>query len=173
MSTPYLGDMANRRTTRKEDTAMTTWKKVVMGAVGALTIGTGANLVGMAIAAPTASSAVVDVKGNCDEAEHANDAACQGAQIPEDNDNDAREAEPGDDRGRENEANDDRGQDENEANDDRGGNSGPSENSGPSGNDDSGNSGPGGDDRGGNSGSGHGSDDGAGHDAGDDHGSDD
>src|SRR5919109_1137936 len=32
----------------------------------------------------TTSSAVVDVKGPCDEAEHANDPRCAGAQVPED-----------------------------------------------------------------------------------------
>jgi len=48
--------------------------------------------VGVAVAAGTnggsssdPASTVVDVKGPCDEAEHANDPECTGAQVPEDN----------------------------------------------------------------------------------------
>jgi hypothetical protein len=33
---------------------------------------------------PSSSQAATDVKGPCDEAEHANDARCNGAQVPED-----------------------------------------------------------------------------------------
>jgi hypothetical protein len=81
-----------------------------------------------------------DVKGNCDEAEHANDPECIGVNpVAEDdhenddqgdvNDDDQGENEDNDDQG-ENEDNDDQG--ENEDNDDQGDNSGPgSENSGP------------------------------------------
>jgi hypothetical protein len=104
--------------------------------------------------APTVS---VDVKGNCDEAEHANDPECVGANpVPEDghenddqgdvNDEDQGENEDsddhdedlGDDSQGENERNDDQGevndddQGEDQDDDDQGDNSGPgSENSGP------------------------------------------
>lgn len=133
---------------------MKTWKKVLIGGVSVLTLAGGANWAALAAGQDDRPS-VVDVKGPCDEAEHANDPQCAGPQIREDN---ARDQERGDDRGRERE---DRGREaENEAEfEGRDDNSGPSENSGPS--DDSGR-----DDR-----SGH--DDGRGHDAGDDHGNDD
>ena len=80
-----------------------------------------------------------DVKGNCDEAEHANDPECVGVNlVPEDD-------HENDDQG-ENEDNDDQGDNE----DDQGDNSGPgSENSGSG----SENSGPGSEDSGSGSGS--------------------
>jgi hypothetical protein len=87
-----------------------------------------------------------DVKGNCDEAEHANDPECVGVNpVPENedkddqgdvNDDDQGENENNDDQG-ENEDNDDQGendddQGEDHGDDDQGGNSGSgSENSGP------------------------------------------
>ena len=105
--------------------------------------------------APTPSTATTttgpsggdDVKGNCDEAEHANDPECLGViPVPEDNhengdqgdvnDDDQGENEDNDDQG-ENEDNDDQGendddQGEDHGDDDQGGNSGSgSENSGP------------------------------------------
>jgi hypothetical protein len=80
--------------------------------------------VGAAVAAttggssdPAGSAAVLDVKGPCDEAEHANDPECAGPQVPEDDD--AGEVE-------------DRDED----------NSGPSASSGPSDDGDDDNSGP-------------------------------
>ena len=45
---------------------------------------------------PAGSTAVVDVKGPCDEAEHANDPECAGAQVPED-DEEVGEVEDRDD----------------------------------------------------------------------------
>ena len=98
--------------------------------------------------APTPSTATTttgptggdDVKGNCDEAEHANDPECLGViPVPEDNhengdqgdvnDDDQGENENNDDQG-ENEGNDDQGEDQGD--DDQGDNSGPgSPNSGP------------------------------------------
>ena len=92
-----------------------------------------------------------DVKGNCDEAEHANDPECVGVNpVPEDNDqgdvndDDQGENEGNDDQGDvndddqgENEGNDDQSendddQGEDQGDDDQGDNSGPgSENSGP------------------------------------------
>jgi hypothetical protein len=73
-----------------------------------------------------------DLRGPCDEAEHANDPRCTGASSPRvDDDDDAGEAgEIGDDHGREN----------------RGDRSGPSERSGHGGGDDGGHSGRGGGD---------------------------
>ena len=75
-----------------------------------------------------------DVKGNCDEAEHANDPECVGVNpVPEDND----QGDVNDDDQGENEGNDDQGendddQGEDQGDDDQGDNSGPgSENSGP------------------------------------------
>jgi hypothetical protein len=126
---------------------MKTWKKVVIGAVSALTIAGGANLAAMA-AGSDDTATVVDVRGPCDEAEHANDPQCATPQVREDQ---ARERERGDDRGREQEQ---RGREaENEAEHEADDNSGRgSENEGPS-------------DR-----SGH--DDGADHDRGDDRGGD-
>jgi hypothetical protein len=143
---------------RQEVGRMQMWKKVAIGAVSALTIAGGANLAAMA-AGSDDSPAVVDVKGPCDEAEHANDARCAAPQVLEDQ---AGDRQRGDDRGREQERRDRDTENQHEA-DDRDGtdaeheaedNSGPgSENEGPS-------------DR-------SGSDDGADHDRGDDHGGDD
>ena len=63
--------------------------------------------VGVAVAAGTnggsttdPASTVVDVKGPCDEAEHANDPECAGAQVPEDDDADEQGEDANDDRGR-------------------------------------------------------------------------
>ena len=124
---------------------MQMWKKVAIGAVSALTIAGGANLAAMA--AGSDDSATVDVRGPCDEAEHANDPQCATPQVREDQ---AGERERGDDRGREHEAENEAREVENDTDDHsaRG-----SENEGRS-------------DR-----SGH--DDGAGHDGGDDHGGND
>jgi len=87
-----------------------------------------------------------DVKGNCDEAEHANDPECVGVNpVPEDNHenddqgdvNDDDQGDVNDDDQGENEDNDDQGenddeQGEDQGDDDQGDNSGPgSENSGP------------------------------------------
>jgi hypothetical protein len=126
---------------------MQMWKKVAIGTVSALTIAGGANLA--ALAAGDDPARVVDVRGPCDEAEHANDPQCAAQQVRED---DARER--GEDRrGREDERRgredenereaEDRDEDEHEADDDNSGpgssNRGPSDNSGPgSGGDDHG-----------------------------------
>jgi hypothetical protein len=113
----------------------------------------------------TSTPSTVDVKGPCDEAEHANDPECAGAQVPEDNDAVA----PGDDEGPNHDAKDDNGQAEDR--DDNSGpgnaqdddadedNSGPSASSGPgnAGVDD--NSGSGSGEDGGHSGHGGGGDD--------------
>src|SRR2546425_770632 len=110
----------------KEEQGMKTWKKVLIGSVSALTLGGGANWA--AQAASPSKAKVEDVRGPCDEAEHANHPQCAAAQAREDNgrgeDVLGREAEQGDDRGQDREA---------EGADD---NSGPSENAGTS--DDSG-----------------------------------
>jgi hypothetical protein len=72
-----------------------------------------------------------DLRGPCDEAEHANDPRCTGATVPVDDGDEADEInEVGDDHGR----------------DDRGDRSGPSERSGHGGGDDGGHSGRGGGD---------------------------
>jgi hypothetical protein len=65
------------------------------------------------------TSPAVDVKGPCDEAEHAGDPRCTGAQVPED-DHDGTGAEPGDDDGQDQTAeaedrNDDHGAGEDDA----------------------------------------------------------
>jgi hypothetical protein len=135
-------------------------------------------------AAPAA--ATVDVKGPCDEAEHANDPRCTGPQVPEDNANHVEhhhanrvDDNPGHDVNDDNGAND--VNDDNPGEVEHHGNRGPgSQNSGPGNTEDRGddngvndNSGPGSDDSGHSgsdeSGSGHsGSDDsgsgGSGHD---------
>jgi len=143
---------------RQEVGSMKAWKKAAIGAVAALTIAGGANLAAMA-AGSDDTPTVVDVRGPCDEAEHANDPQCATPQLREDQ---ARERERGDDRGREQEQpgreteneNDADDRDENEAEHEADDDSGRgSENEGPS-------------DR-----SGH--DDGADHDSGDDRGGDD
>ena len=63
--------------------------------------------VGVAVAAGTnggsssdPASTVIDVKGPCDEAEHANDPRCAGAQIPEDSRADDQGEDANGDRGR-------------------------------------------------------------------------
>ena len=114
-----------------------------------------------------------DVKGNCDEAEHANDPGCQGVTVSEDNgandDNDDQgenedvNDDHGDDQDEQGEdVNDDNGDDvnddeqgEDEGNDDQSHDSGSSENSGSG----STNSGPGSDDSGHGGGDGQGGDD--------------
>ena len=77
--------------------------------------------------APTPSTATTttgpsggdDVKGNCDEAEHANDPECLGViPVPEDNHENGDQGDVNDDDQGENENNDDLG--ENEGNDDQG-----------------------------------------------------
>jgi hypothetical protein len=90
-----VGDVHERR-----GAEMKTWKKVLIGGASALTLAGGANWAAMA-AGPTNTPVVQDVKGPCDEAEHANDPQCAGPQVREDN---GREDERGDDRGREQEA---------------------------------------------------------------------
>jgi hypothetical protein len=145
---------------------------------------------GVGIAAATNGSAggpanppTVDVKGPCDELEHATDPGCSGARVPEDDQagtTTGEANEPGDDNGRDDndpaevEANDAHGQGadqgENEdnqgRNDDQGENeqgddSGPSANSGPGSSHDSGDDDSGDDDsgHGGHSGHGGGDDD--------------
>jgi hypothetical protein len=79
---------------------MKTWKKVLIGGVSALTLAGGADWAAVAADQGKAASTVVDVKGPCDEAEHAGDPQCAGPQIRED---DARERELRDDQGRERE----------------------------------------------------------------------
>jgi hypothetical protein len=139
--------------------------------------------VGAAVAATTGSddpvatipaSSAIDVKGPCDEAEHANDPECAGAQVPEDDvvgddgaraddDNDAAGVDisgPCDEAEHANDprctgvgagtGDDDRGEVEDREDD----NSGPSSSSGPGGGDDD-NSGPSDDSGSGSSGSGH------------------
>ena len=149
--------------------------------------------VGVAVAAGTnggsssdPATTVVDVKGPCDEAEHANDPECAGAQVPEDNDVDEQGGDANDDRGRDHAEDDavadddDQGEDisgpcdeAEHANDPRctgagagdddqgenedGDNSGPSANSGPGSSHDEGDDDSG---HGGHSGSGGGVDDG-------------
>ena len=137
---------------------MRIWKKGIIGVASAAVIATGAIAAFAANGTqpapqPTTS---VDVKGPCDEAEHANDPRCDGTQAPEDRpgtgvdaaNDDGPDHEANDDNGGVNGANDD-GPDH-DANDDNGGedeHSGPSDSSGPgSGEDHSGsdgNSGPG------------------------------
>ena len=97
---------------------MRIWKRGIIGLASAAVIATGA------IAAFAANgtqpspqrTTSVDVKGPCDEAEHANDPRCDGAQVPED-----RPGARVNDDGPNHDANDDHG----------GENSGPSDNSGP------------------------------------------
>jgi hypothetical protein len=93
---------------------MKTWKKVLIGGVSALTLAGGANWAAMAADQSKAAPTVVDVKGPCDEAEHAGDPQCAGPQIRED---DARGFEVGDDRGRERENRGREGEFENEVED--------------------------------------------------------
>jgi hypothetical protein len=165
------------------------FNKILLIVALVLAVGTG-----VAIAAGTnggsssdPATTVVDVKGPCDEAEHANDPECAGAQVPEDNDADEQGEDRNDDHGRgrdhaeddsaeAEDQNDDHGQGADDAaeaedpnddkqgqNDDQGENeqdddSGPSANSGPGSSHDSG------DDDSGDGHSGHG----GGDDGGDD-----
>ena len=73
------------------------FNKIIVVALAVLALGAGAALaasrgggsddpVGPTTSTPAPKSTVEDVKGPCDEAEHANDPRCAGAQIPEDND---------------------------------------------------------------------------------------
>src|SRR4051812_14380712 len=110
-------------------------KRGIIGVLAAAAVATGA-ITAFAVGGndpATKPTTSVDVKGPCDEAEHANDARCDGAQVPEDRQgaqdrNDDKgavnEAEPNDDNGGANEAepNDDNGgANEAEPNDDNGG----------------------------------------------------
>jgi hypothetical protein len=61
---------------------MSIWKKTLLMMVAAMTIGGGVSLAAGGAPSP-ATSTSVDVKGPCDEAEHANDPECAGPQIPE------------------------------------------------------------------------------------------
>lgn len=142
---------------------MPVWKKMLIAALGALTLGGAANVVAFAAGDDPPRPGAVDVKGPCDEAEHAGEARCAGPQVLEDRDGDEREGEADERQDDGDEAEDHRrGHDEGQED-----NSGPSENSGHGGDSDaSDNSGPsenagsgGGDNSGpGSSGSGHGED---------------
>src|SRR3954463_13836068 len=102
------------RSREKED-PMGIWRKGIIGVASAAVISTGA------IAAfatngtqPTPQRTTsVDVKGPCDEAEHANDPRCDGAQVPEDRDgvhdrnDDGPNHDANDDHGGRNGGNDD------------------------------------------------------------------
>jgi hypothetical protein len=137
---------------------MRIWKKGIIGVASAAVIATGA--IGAFAAngtqpAPQPTTSV-DVKGPCDEAEHANDPRCDGTQVPEDRpgagvdgaNDDGPNHDANDDNGGGNGANDDGPN--HDANDDNGGedeHSGPSDSSGPGSGEDhpgsDGNSGPG------------------------------
>jgi hypothetical protein len=125
-------------------------RRGIIGVLAAAAVTTGAITafaVGGNEPAPRPSS-TLDVKGPCDEAEHANDARCDGAQVPEDragvhdrNDDNGGVTE-GNDDGPNHDANDDNGglaegnddRPNHDANDDNGGernDSGSSDNSGP------------------------------------------
>ena len=113
------------------------WTKGIIGVASAAIISTGAIAAFAANGTqpapqPTTS---VDVKGPCDEAEHANDPRCDGAEAPEDrvgahdrkdDHGGLNEAEHGDDKGGLDQRTDDGAN--HDANDDHGGESG---NSGP------------------------------------------
>jgi len=82
--------------------AVNPFNKLLLVLVTVLAVG-----VGVAVAAGTnggsssgPANTVVDVKGPCDEAEHANDPECPGAQVPEDNNADEQGEDANDDRGR-------------------------------------------------------------------------
>src|SRR3954454_5672434 len=152
------------RSREKED-PMGIWKKGIIGIASAAVISTGA-IAAFATNGTQPSpqpSTSVDVKGPCDEAEHANDARCDGAQVPEDrngvldrNDDKGAQAEAGDDNGGVNQGNDDGAN--HDANDDNGGvNQGNDDGANHDANDD-------------NGGVNQGNDDGANHDANDDNG---
>jgi len=108
---------------------MRIWKRGIIGVASAAVIATGA------IAAFASNetqpspqrTTSVDVKGPCDEAEHANDLRCAGTQAPEDRP--GAGADAANDDGPNHDANDDGPN--HDANDDHGGeNSGPSNSSG-------------------------------------------
>jgi hypothetical protein len=63
---------------------MSIWKKTVLMMVAAMTIGGGVSLAAGPATSPVTSTSV-DVKGPCDEPEHATDPECAGPQTPEDN----------------------------------------------------------------------------------------
>jgi len=118
---------------------MQTWKKVAIGAVSVFTIAGGANLAALA-AGTDDPPRVVDVRGPCDEAEHANDPQCAGPQVREDDNRERGEDRRGREderRGREDENEreaEERDEDEHEGDDNSGpgsSNRGPSDNSGP------------------------------------------
>jgi hypothetical protein len=155
------------------------FNKIILLALMVLAVGAGAAFAATkgtdsSVPADTTmgTTSVVDVKGPCDEAEHASDPRCAGAQVPEDNDA-AENEDANDDNGQadddpaENEDVDDDDRANHDAGDDRGGessgpsadddnsgseSSGPSDSSGPGGGDDSGS------DDGGHSGHGGGDD---------------
>jgi hypothetical protein len=106
---------------------LTAWIGVV-----ALAQGSSAPTPSTSTTASPAPTVRVDVKGNCDEAEHANDPECVDTiPVAEDDHRDNDQADVNDDHG--GDVNDD-DQGENEGDDDQGDNSGPgSENSGPGG----------------------------------------
>jgi hypothetical protein len=108
---------------------MRIWKKGIIGVASAAVIATGAIAAFAANGTqpapqPTTS---VDVKGPCDEAEHANDPRCDGTQVPEDRpgagvdgaNDDGPNHDANDDNGGGNGANDDGPN--HDANDDNGG----------------------------------------------------
>jgi hypothetical protein len=116
---------------------MRIWKRGIIGVASAAVIATGAIAAFAANGTQSAPQPTtsVDVKGPCDEAEHANEPRCDGAQVPED-----RPGAGVNDDGPNHDANDDhagkRGPDDDgpnhDANDDHGSeHSGPSDNSGP------------------------------------------
>jgi hypothetical protein len=127
------------------------FNKIIVLALTVLALGAGAAVAAsrggasddlLGATTSTATSTVADVKGPCDEAEHASDPRCAGAQVPEDNDQ-AENEDANDDNGQ---ANDDGPN--HDVNDDNGGDdSGPSADSGHGG---------GGDDSSGSDHSGHG-----------------
>ena len=63
---------------------MKVFSRAILAALVAVMIGGTIALASGGGAVPSPSSTAVDVKGPCDEAEHANDARCDGIQIPED-----------------------------------------------------------------------------------------
>jgi hypothetical protein len=159
------------------------FNKIILLALMVLAVGAGAAFAatrgpdssspaGITTGTTTGTSSVADVKGPCDEAEHANDPRCAGTQVPEDNDaaenEDANDdnGQAGDD-GPNHDLNDDNGQADDDGPDHDAAGDRDDENFGPSADDDdsgpSDSSGPGG-------GDGSGSDDGghSGHGGGDD-----
>ena len=99
------------------------FNKIIVLALTVLALGAGAAVAAsrgggddpVSATTSTAISTVADVKGPCDEAEHANDPECAGPQVPEDNDQaeneDANEDNgQADDDGPNHDVNDDVGQ---------------------------------------------------------------